>query len=320
MRHDPFEHLQVAPHPGGGVVASMNVSAAGLSTRYARGSRDFGSAGNLHPAGTRLVHASFESPTAAQASGLARHRERVRTCSSPARPARARRSAAFLWGLRPARRRARPRAAGLRLAAEGALLRHREEPARSAARDRRRDLRRHPHRRHAPEGAPGDAAHAAGRADHHARVALPDADLEGARVPRRGGLGDRRRDPRRGAHQARRAPRADARAARAGRRQAAPADRPVGHAATARGGRPLPGRRRARVQDRRRRGPQAARPAHPGAGRGHERAGRPRRHRRRRRRPGHRRGRRRPDRRPGSATRPPRSARSGRRSTPSCSS
>ncbi len=85
--------------------------------------------------------------------------------------------------------------------------------------------------------APGDAAHAAGRADHDAGVALPDAHLAGARVPRGRRGGDRRRDPRRGAHQARRAPRAHARAARGAGRAAAPADRAVGHAAAARGGR-----------------------------------------------------------------------------------
>ena len=105
-------------------------------------------------------------------------------------------------------------------------------------------------------------------------VAVPDAHLARARVPRGHRVGDRRRDPRRGAHQARRAPGAVARAARAPRRGPAPADRPVGHAAPARGGRPLPGRRGARLPRRGHRRAQAARPGDPGAGRGHARAGR----------------------------------------------
>ena len=49
-----------------------------------------------------------------------------------------------------------------------------------------------------------------GRPDHDARVALPDAHLARARVPRRRRGGDRRRDPRGGADQARRAPGAHA--------------------------------------------------------------------------------------------------------------
>ena len=180
---------------------------------------------------------------------------------------------------------------------------------------------RDPHRRHAPARAPGDAAHAAGRADHDAGVALPDAHLAGARVPggRRGR--DRRRDPRRGPHQARRAPRAHARAARGAGRAAAPADRAVGHAAAARGGGPLPRRHRPRLHSHRRRHAQAARPEDPRAGREHARAGRPRRDRPRRGRHGHGGGRRRPGRARAWARhpRPPRRARSGRRSTPSCS-
>ena len=120
--------------------------------------------------------------------------------------------AAFLWALdrlvsRPRARGRAAHAARVRIAAEGALVRRREEPARAAEGDRRRRVGRDPHRRHATARAPGDAAHAAGRADHDAGVALPDAHLAGARVPggRRGG--DRGRDPRRGAHQARRASR-----------------------------------------------------------------------------------------------------------------
>ena len=100
----------------------------------------------------------------------------------------------------------------LRLAAEGALLRRRAQPARAAAGHRRRGLGRPAHRRHAAEGAPGDAPHAAGHPDHDPGVAVPDDHLAGARDPHRGRGRDRRRDPRRRAVQARRAPRADARA------------------------------------------------------------------------------------------------------------
>ena len=62
--------------------------------------------------------------------------------------------------------------------------------------------------------ARGDAAQPARHPDHDAGVAVPDADLAGARDPARRRVGDRRRDPRGRADQARRAPRADARAPR----------------------------------------------------------------------------------------------------------
>ncbi len=92
--------------------------------------------------------------------------------------------------------------------------------------------RRHPHRRHAPARARGDAAQPAGHPDHDARVAVPDAHLAGARDVHRGRGGDRRRDPRGRRHQARLAPGAHARAPRGpGARRApgghGPADRPV---------------------------------------------------------------------------------------------
>ena len=80
--------------------------------------------------------------------------------------------------------------------------------------------------------------------DHHARVAVPAADVERARAPAVGRDGDHRRDPRAGLDQARRAPGAVARAARAHRRQAAAAHRPVGDAAAARRSRAVPGWRR----------------------------------------------------------------------------
>ncbi len=222
----------------------------------------------------------------------------MRACSCPRQPGRARRWQRFCGrstGSSP--RRCGKGATRLRLAAEGALLRRREEPACPAEGDRRGDQRRDPHRRHSAEGAPGDAAHATGRADHDARVALPDAHVARARVPGRDGLGDRRRDPRCGPHQARRAPGAHARAARAGGRAAASADRPVRHPASARGGGALPRGGRPELPDRRRGHPQAARPEDPRAGRAHDRAGRARRDGSGRGRHGHRGGRRRPGRR-----------------------
>ena len=66
----------------------------------------------------------------------------------------------------------------------------------------------------------------AGHPDHHARVAVPDAHLAGARVAARRRDGDRRRGARGRRHQARRPPRAVARAAR----RAARAARPSGSA------------------------------------------------------------------------------------------
>ena len=125
--------------------------------------------------------------------------------------------AAFLWALDRLARRAerRAHAAGLRLAAQGALLRRREEPARAAARDRRATSTvGHPHGRHAAEGAARHGAPSARHPHHDARVALPDAHEPGARDLRRSRAGDRRRDPRGRADQARRASRAHARAAR----------------------------------------------------------------------------------------------------------
>ena len=239
---------------------------------------------------------------------------------------------------------AEPRVRGqdrLRLAAQGALLRRRAQPAGAAGRDRRRGRGRAAHRRHAAEGPPGDVAHAARHPDHDARVALSDDDLAGAQDPRRGRGRDRRRDPRRRAEQARRPhgadprasrpPRPEPRARRAARalrrgprRVAAPADpahRPLGNAEAARADRQVPRRPGPRVRDRRRRHPQGDGPRDRRPGRGHgrpglERAG--------------------PDRSPdgaGPAGRPvaptgstrsspasPTTARSGRRSTRSCSS
>ena len=192
-------------------------------------------------------------------------------------------------------------AAALRLAAEGAELRRRAEPARAACRAPVRAERGRAHRRHAREGARGDAAQAAGHPDHHARVALPAAHLAGA-----GDAAQRRdADPRRGARgrgdEARRAPGAVGGAARPARPAARPACGPLRHPAPDRGDRPVRVRCPA-DPDRRRRHAEGARPARRRAGRGHARA---------------RRAERSPTRcsaRAGRATRP----RSGRRSTPSC--
>ena len=80
--------------------------------------------------------------------------------------------------------------------------------------------------------------------DHHARVALPAADLERARGAALGRHGHHRRDPRAGPDQARRAPGAVARAAGGARpRRAAAAHRSVGDAASARRSRAVPRRR-----------------------------------------------------------------------------
>ena len=89
--------------------------------------------------------------------------------------------------------------AALRLAAQGAQLRHRAEPARAARRARVVAARRRPHRRHAREGAARAGQAPAGHPDHDARVALPAAHLGGARDAARG----RDADPRRGARRRR---------------------------------------------------------------------------------------------------------------------
>ena len=162
--------------------------------------------------------------------------------------------------------------AALRLAAEGAQLRHRAQPPRTSCRARLRAPGRRADRRHARRGAPAHAAHAAGHPHHDARVAVPPAHLAGARdAPWR-----RDRDPRRGARrrgdEARRASRALARAARAARRGAVPASRPLGHAAADGGDRALRRRHAPRDPARGRGCAEGARPAGRRAGRGHARA------------------------------------------------
>ena len=175
----------------------------------------------------RWFEASFEAPTPAQAAGLAD--DRLGRQHADLRADRLGQDAERLpLGdrlARPPPRGARHRAQDrLRLAAEGALLRRRAQPARAAEGDRRRGLGRAADRRHAAEGAPGDEADAAGHPDHDAGVAVPDDHLAGAGDPHRGRGGDRRRDPRRRPVQARLPPGADPRAALAPghRRRATP--------------------------------------------------------------------------------------------------
>ena len=145
----------------------------------------------------------------------------------------------------------------LRLPAQGAGRRRRAQPAGAADRDpphrrparragpdrdRRRALGRHLGRRPAPAGDDAARHH-----DHHARVAVPDADLAGPRVAARGRDRDPRRGPRGRRHQARRPPGPVAGAARRAAGPARPADRAVRDGAPARRGGPLP-RRQAPVE------------------------------------------------------------------------
>ena len=83
---------------------------------------------------------------------------------------------------RPAHRggRGQGTAAPLRLAAQGAQLRHRAQPARAARRPRVGPPRRRPHGRHAAARARADAPRAPGHPDHDTRVALPAAHVAGA--------------------------------------------------------------------------------------------------------------------------------------------
>ena len=159
--------------------------------------------------------------------------------------------AAFLWGLD--RLVAEPEgerdAARLRLAAEGALLRRREEPARAAAGHRRRHLGRDPHRRHAAEASarrccatPPDVLITTPESLYlmltsRAREFLAEADS--VIVDEIHAVAQTKR----GAHLALTLERLEHVAGRPLQR-----DRPVGHPAAARGGRPLPRRPGPRVQ------------------------------------------------------------------------
>ena len=135
--------------------------------------------------------------------------------------------------------------APLRLAAEGAQLRRRAQPARAARRARlarsrsacapatRRQRERQQMLRTPPDILITTPESLFLLLTSQAREMLRTVET---RDPRRGARGRR--------HEARRAPRALARAARGARRAAVPADRALGDAAAARGDRPL--RRRAR--------------------------------------------------------------------------
>ena len=176
---------------------------------------------------------------------------------------------------RPARTRARDGpAAALRLAAEGAQLRRRAEPPRAArrARVRRSASASAPATRRRRSG--GELRQDAARhPDHDARVALPAADLAGARDAARGRDGDRRRGARRRRHEARRAPRALARAAR--RARSSSRSQRIGLSATQRPleeiGRFVSGDRPIQLVDAGH--AQGARPRGRRPGRGHARAG-----------------------------------------------
>ncbi len=174
---------------------------------------------------------------------------------------------------RPPQRDARGRSApSLRLAAQGAELRHRAEPAKPARRARLEALGRGAHGRHSCGGAAPNAADPSGHPHHHARVAVPAPHLAGTRdAPR-----DRDRDPRRGArsrrHEARRASGALARATRAPRRRSFPAPWALGDPATDGGDRSLRRGIGPRDPARRRGRPQGARPRGRRPGRGHARA------------------------------------------------
>ena len=130
--------------------------------------------------------------------------------------------------------------------------------ARKRGEPRARGDGRHAHRRHAGRRAARVRQAPAGHPGHDARVALPAADLAGARGAARRRVGDRRRDSRPGRHQARRPPGAVAGAARVAHGTAAAAHRPVGDAAAAERRRGLPGRPRRRRRRTTARGRSAA--------------------------------------------------------------
>ena len=177
--------------------------------------------------------ASFPAPTRAQAEGWAAiaagHHTLIHAPTGSGKTL-----AAFLWCLDrlvrdpsppPTREQPGSRPRPVRLAAQGAVVRHRAQPPRAAGRDRPRggparrgrpdDLGRAADRRHDRRGAAGPRPPPAGHPDHHARVALPAPDEPGARVPARRRARHRRRDPRDRRDEARRAPGAQPRAPRA---------------------------------------------------------------------------------------------------------
>ena len=217
------------------------------------------------PATRDWFRGAFAAPTAAQegawaAAQAGRHALVVAPTGS------GKTLAAFLWALdrlaadEPTGRSAAPLPGPVRLAAQGAGRRRAAQPPRAAHRDpaggaagRRATARHHgrdAHRRHPGGRAAVVRAHAAGRAGHHARIALPAAHLGRAGVAARGAHGDPGRGARGRGHQARRAPRVVAGAARRAARCSCgtaapgpgPAHRPVGDGPAAGRGRDLPGR------------------------------------------------------------------------------
>ena len=141
------------------------------------------------------------------------------------------------------------------LPAQGAGRRRRTQPARPADRHhpdrqtprpaRAADHRGRPLRGHHGGGPPRAAQPPAGHPDHHPRIAVPDADVQGPGDPGRGGHHHRRRGPRRRRHQARRAPGRLAGTPRCPAAQAGPADRALRHRGTEGTRGPVPGRLRA---------------------------------------------------------------------------
>ena len=127
----------------------------------------------------------------------------------------------------------------LHFAAQGARRRRRTQPSRPADRDhpdrqtprpaRAADHRGRPLRRHPGVGPPLAAEQPAGHPDHHARIAVPHADVQGAGDAERGGHHHRRRGPRRRRHQTRRPSGRVAGTPRRPAAQAGPADRALGH-------------------------------------------------------------------------------------------
>ena len=170
----------------------------------------------LQPHHARVVRRRVRRADARPGAGVAGDRLRRARPDLAPRPGRARRSPRSCTGSTGSRPSPRARSRGIRLVYVS--------PLKALSYDIDRNLRvplrgigaeiygRRPHRRHAAEGAPGDAARAAGHPDHDARVAVPDADRPGPGAVRRDAVVHRRRDPRRRLDEARRAPRADARA------------------------------------------------------------------------------------------------------------
>ncbi len=133
------------------------------------------------PATRSWFEGAFAGPTPAQVLGLAGDRAGGDVLIQ-APTGSGKTLTAFLYAIdrlnaTPGRGAAR----ALRLAAQGAQLRHRAQPPRPARGPRVEPARRRPHRRHVGEGAPRARQGAAGHPDHDARVALPDAHLGRAR-------------------------------------------------------------------------------------------------------------------------------------------